>query len=249
MNPDSPNGKKLDFGRLLRLTNVRILFQVLFFLLFLFSIWATWTSRIEGYPVSRLLEINPLVSVATLLSSGYLYKFLGWGLGLIIITFIFGRVFCNWACPFGSLHQFVGWLFNSHSANKQIESNRYHPTQYLKYGLLIVFLIMASLGALQIGLLDPIVIMYRAFTTFFAPASDMLVDSIANAGAIDAGWVDRFKFAPGVESRIFVGSFWVGFFFLLFVVLNFWKPRFFCRFLCPVGCVSWQHFHLFVVSH
>lgn len=235
MSQDSPKSKRPDFNRLLRLTNVRILFQILFFALFLFSIWATWTSRIEGYPVSRLLEIDPLVSISTFLSTGYFYKFLGWGLGLIVITFIFGRVFCNWACPFGTLHQFVGWLFNTHASNKQIESNRYHPTQYLKYALLIVLLIMASLGALQIGLLDPIVIMYRAFTTFFAPASDMLVDSISNAGAIDSGWVDRLKFAPGVESRIFVGSFWVGIFFLLFVVLNLWKPRFFCRFLCPLG--------------
>ena len=42
--------------RLLRLTNVRLLSQTLFFGLFLFFVWATWTSRLGGYPVSRLLE-------------------------------------------------------------------------------------------------------------------------------------------------------------------------------------------------
>jgi positive regulator of sigma E activity len=40
--------------------------------------------------------------------------------------------------------------------------------QYLKYVTLNVFLIMASMGALQIGFLDPIVMMYRALTTVFA---------------------------------------------------------------------------------
>ena len=38
--------------RLLRSTNIRIVSQVIFFGLFLFSIWATWTSRLGGYPVS-----------------------------------------------------------------------------------------------------------------------------------------------------------------------------------------------------
>ena len=226
---------KKPLNRGLRLTQVRIAAQILFFALFLFAIWATWTSRIEGYPVSRLLEINPLVSVSTFLATGYVYKFLGWALLIIGITFLFGRVFCNWICPFGTLHQFVSWLFNNKTNSRRIELNRYHDAQYLKYAILIVFLIMASLGALQIGLLDPIVIMYRTFTAFVAPASDAVVDTLVGANVIDGNVTDSLKFAPGVASRIFVGSFWIGLFFLIFIALNLWKPRFFCRFLCPLG--------------
>ena len=221
--------------RLLRLTNIRIISQIVFFGLFLFSIWATWTSRLGGYPVSRMLEFDPLVAVSTALSTGYVYRYLGWAIVIIILTFLFGRIFCNWICPYGTLHQFIGWLFNTNNAVKRIEQNRYHDLQYLKYGILIVFLIMASLGALQIGLLDPIVLMYRGFTTFVAPASDMLLDTISSRTGFDAYWLDSLKFAPGVASRIFVGSFWAGLFFLLFAVLNLWIPRFFCRFLCPLG--------------
>jgi len=124
--------------------------------------------------------------VSTVLATGYVYKFLGWGLLVIAITFLFGRVFCNWMCPFGTLHQFVGWLFNVKSNSGRIEQNRYVDAQYLKYAVLIVFLIMSSMGALQIGLLDPIVIMYRALTTVIAPASDMAVDQIVGVAA-DAG--------------------------------------------------------------
>ena len=221
--------------RLLRLTNIRIVSQIIFFGLFLFSIWATWTSRLGGYPVSRLLELDPLVAVSTALSTGYVYRYLGWAIVIILLTFLFGRIFCNWICPYGTLHQFIGWLFNTNNAVKRIEQNRYRDLQYLKYGILIVFLIMASLGALQIGLLDPIVLMYRGFTIFVAPASDMLLDTVSSRTGFDAQWLDSLKFAPGVTSRIFVGSFWAGLFFLSFALLNLWIPRFFCRFLCPLG--------------
>ena len=58
-----------------------------------------------------------------------------------------------------------------HAEHRQ--SNRYRPVYQLKYLILAVLLIMASFGALQIGLLDPICLMMRTFTTAFAPAADM----------------------------------------------------------------------------
>ncbi len=224
----------------LRLTRVRVASQVLFFVLFVLACWATWTSRLGGYPVSGLLELDPLVMLSTVLATGYVYKALGWALIVVALTFLFGRVFCNWICPYGTLHQFVGWLFDTRSAPRRIAQNRYHPLQFVKYSILIVFLVMAALGALQIGLLDPIVMMYRGLSTFVAPIADSTVDRVGavveGAGA-GAAFLDALKFSPGVESRIFVGSFWIGVIFLAFVLANLWKPRFFCRFVCPLGAL------------
>lgn len=231
---------KAKTRKFLRLTNVRILSQIIFFGLFLFSVWASRTSRIEGYPVSRLLEMDPLVTLTTALSTGYIYRYLGWALGIIILTFLFGRVFCNWICPFGTLHQFVNWLFNIQPNPKRIEQNRYRPAHYFKYAILVVLLITAALGALQIGLLDPISMMYRSFATFVSSAWDMLIDSITpvfSKMGLDASFANTLKFAPDVKHRIFVGSFWIGLWFLLFVALNLWIPRFFCRFVCPLGAL------------
>jgi ferredoxin len=227
-------------NRWLRLTRVRIAAQIFFFCLFIFAVWATWTSRVEGYPVSAFLELDPLVMISTVLATGYVYKFLGWALLIVAITFLFGRVFCNWMCPYGTLHQFVGWLFDNRTGPKRIAQNRYHPAQYLKYSILIVFLIMSAMGALQIGLLDPIVMMYRAVATFFAPILDLLFGRVGGASealGADSAWLDALKFSPGVEHRIFVGSFWIGVIFLFFVLMNLWKPRFFCRFVCPLGAL------------
>ena len=129
------------FRRHFRLTNVRIAAQAFFFAVFVFFCWATWTSRLEGYPVSRILEMDPLVMISNILSTGYVYRYLGWGLVIVAITLLFGRVFCNWICPYGTLHQFVGWLFNVHTAKENFDRNRYKAAYYFKYALLTVFLI------------------------------------------------------------------------------------------------------------
>jgi polyferredoxin len=224
----------------LRLTNVRILSQAFFFAAFLLSVWATWTTRLGGYPVSRLLEIDPLVLISTALATGHVYRFLGWGLLVLAVTLLFGRVFCNWICPYGTLHQFVGWIFNIRKTSERWRSNLYRPIFMLKYVILVVLLIMASLGALQIGLLDPICLMYRTVATAFAPASDMVVavamEHLSERG-VDAAPLDALKFAPGATRRVFVGSFWIGIFLTTLVGMNLVIPRFFCRVLCPLGAL------------
>jgi len=218
----------------LRLTNVRIVSQIFFFGAFLVLCWLTWTTRLAGYPVSRILEMDPLVMISTMLSTGYVYRYLGWGLLVLGLTLLAGRVFCNWICPYGTLHQFVGWIFNIHKTKDNFERNRYRDMYFFKYAVLTVMLIMAAMGALQIGLLDPICLMYRTVATVVAPMFDMSIDAMPG---IDPLWIDELKFAPGVPSRIFVGSFWIGLFMLVLLGANVFIPRFFCRVLCPLGAL------------
>jgi polyferredoxin len=236
--------------RSLRLTNVRILSQVFFFVAFVLAVWATWTSRLGGYPVSRILEMDPLVLLSTALATGYVYRFLGWGLLVLAVTLLFGRVFCNWICPYGTLHQFVGRLFNIRNAPERWESNRYRSIYTLKYGILAVFLILATLGALQIGLLDPICLMYRTLSTVFSPAVDMALDTLSERLPVAAPIADAVKFAPGVDPRVFVGSLWIGVFLTGLVAMNLWVPRFFCRVLCPLGALlgTFSRFAVFRIN-
>jgi polyferredoxin/formate hydrogenlyase subunit 6/NADH:ubiquinone oxidoreductase subunit I len=236
MSPAKKKRKPWTMPRAFRLTNVRIASQVFFFAAFILAVWATWTTRLEGYPVSRLLEFNPLVTISTGLATGYIYRALGWALLIIGLTFLFGRVFCNWICPYGTLHQFIGWAFNIRKHPDRWKSNRYKKIYNLKYMILIVFIIMSAFGALQIGLLDPICLMYRTFATAFAPGSDMLMDGLANLTGTPQFW-NAFKFAPGVEHRVFVGSFWIGIILIGLVGMNLVIPRFFCRVLCPLGAL------------
>jgi polyferredoxin/formate hydrogenlyase subunit 6/NADH:ubiquinone oxidoreductase subunit I len=229
------------YARVLRITTVRIVSQALFFSLFMFLLWVTWFSRLGGYPVSLFLEVDPLVGIATALSTHTVYRWLWRGMFVLVPTLLLGRVFCNWMCPYGTLHQFVGWLFNIRSNKNNMNANRYRPIFQIKYYILTLFLVLAAFGSLQIGLLDPICLLVRTMTTTVAPASDLVAESTARVlddKGLNGGVVSFISSAPGAsEQRIFSGAWFIGLLIIGLVGMNLVIPRFFCRVLCPLGAL------------
>ena len=227
------------WARVLRITTTRIVSQAFFFGLFFFFIWVTWFSRLGGYPVSLFLEVDPLVGFATALSTHTVYRWLWRSLFVLVPTLLLGRVFCNWMCPYGTLHQFVGWLFNIRGNKDNIHKNRYRSIYQLKYLILVLFLVLAAFGSLQIGLLDPICLLVRTFTTTVAPASDLAASHMGTVLAergIDPRLLDLVAKAPGArDQRVFAGAWFVGLLIFGLVGMNLIIPRFFCRVLCPLG--------------
>ncbi len=227
------------YRRTFRITTVRIISQVFFFALFTFLLWVTWFSRLEGYPVSLFLELDPLVGFATALSTHTVYRWLWRGVWVLIPTLLLGRVFCNWMCPYGALHQFVGWAFNIRSNVAKLDSNRYKPLFALKYYILVVMLVLAAFGSLQIGLLDPICLLVRTFAVAVSPGTDLAAATIDGAMAergMDVGALSILSTSPGApEQRIFAGAWFVGLLIIGLVGMNLVIPRFFCRVLCPLG--------------
>ncbi len=201
----------------MRITTVRVIAQTFFFSLFLWFAFVTQFGYLKGYPVSLFLEADPLVAVATAITTHTLYKSLVWSLALLIPTLLLGRIFCNWICPYGILHQFVGWVFNSRDITRKIQSNRYQKLYGLKYYILAAMGVAALFGSLQIGLLDPICLIFRSFTVAVFPAVDMPTE-----------WL---YVRPHVHQLAWV----VGFILLFLVGMNLVIPRFFCRVLCPLG--------------
>jgi polyferredoxin len=227
------------YARRFRITTIRIGAQTFFFALFMFLLWVTWFSRMGGYPVSLFLEVDPLVGFATALSTHTVYRWLWRGLFVLIPTLLLGRVFCNWMCPYGTLHQFVGWLFNIRGNKDNIDKNRYRPVFALKYYILTIMLVMAAFGSLQIGLLDPICLLVRTMTTTVAPASDLAATNIAGFmtdRGLDPGWIAFLSAKPAApDQRVFAGAWFVGLLIIGLVGMNLVIPRFFCRVLCPLG--------------
>lgn len=145
----------------MRIARVRVISQVFFFALFAFLSIVASTGRMRGYPVALFLQLDPLIAVATALSSHVVYHGLLLSLVVIIGTFLIGRFFCGWVCPFGALNQFVGWLFNMRPNKERIAVNRYRTMFALKYYILAFLLVLAAFGSLQIGWLDPICLLHR----------------------------------------------------------------------------------------
>lgn len=212
----------------MKIVTTRRISQVFFFALFVwFCVVATVGEKfcqLRGWPVNWFFQLDPLVALGTILTTHTLYKGLLWALATVVITIVFGRFFCSFVCPFGSLHHFVGYLGNRNKTiSKKIQLNKYRPAQNIKYFVLIFFLGMAALpslsASLQTGLLDPISLVTRSFNLVLLP--------IADSGA-NLLWV---------ESRFYEGAWLVFSVFLSAVLLNLVIPRFYCRFICPLGAL------------
>ncbi|MEJ5358098.1 MAG: 4Fe-4S binding protein [Desulfobacterales bacterium] len=203
--------------------------QVFFTLLFLwFCAVSTLGGRfteLSGWPVNLFLELDPLAAVATLLATHTLYRGLLWALLTVCATILLGRVFCGFVCPFGAMHQFVGWLgMRTRPTAARLAQNRFLPAQNLKYVLLAFFLAAAALGpagggSLLAGLLDPICLAQRSVNLTLLPLFERL--GVAVRG----------------EPRLTREALAIASVFLAAILLNLHRPRFFCRFLCPLGAL------------
>src|SRR3954466_10802040 len=127
------------------MVKIRRAYEALFLGLFLFFLLITDLRYLKGWPVSLFLEATPLVAVATALTTHTIYRNLVWGLVVIAITMMLGRVWCNWMCPFGILHHIFGVIGNRRNTKQMIEVNRYRKIYAIKYYILAVMLAMASL--------------------------------------------------------------------------------------------------------
>ncbi len=204
----------------MKIRTARRISQVFFFSLFLFFVIITDLRYLKGYPASLFLELDPLVSFATAITTHTVYKGLLWSLLLWVPTLLLGRIFCNWICPYGILHHLIGWLFGKgRSVEKtRIESNRYRSMYQVKYIILIAVVVAAICGSLQVGLLDPICLFYRSMATAIMPTMNMI-----------------FPASVYVRQFFHSGGWVIGFLLFFLVAMNVVIPRFFCRELCPLG--------------
>src|SRR5882724_4371717 len=127
------------------MVKIRRAYEVLFLGLFLFFLLITDLRYLKGWPVSLFLEATPLVAVSTALTTHTLYRNLVWGLVIIAITMMLGRVWCNWMCPFGIRR----------NTKQMIEVNRYRKIYAIKYYILAAMLAMAGLWIVPTTLSAP----------------------------------------------------------------------------------------------
>jgi len=212
----------------MKIVTARRISQVFFFALFVwFCLISTVGDKpwqVRAWPINWFLQLDPLVAIGTALTTHTLYRPLLWALATIVLTIIFGRFFCGFVCPFGALHQFVGFLANrKKTAAQKIQLNKYRKAQCIKYLILIFFLFMVAFpslaGSLQTGLLDPIPLVTRSFNLLLLPIADRTVDFVS------------------VTARFYEGAWFLLLIFTTAVLLNLIIPRFYCRFICPLGAL------------
>jgi polyferredoxin len=243
--------------RPVRVTTLRLCFQIVFFLLFLFlllhtefrgSLKATGGDIRLPYPIRLFFQIDPLVALSNALSTHALYRGLLSSLAILIPTMFLGRFFCGWICPLGSLHHFFSSLRSERKRGKQlIESNRYKRWQTTKYYLLFAVLAAALMGAGIVGWLDPLSLLVRSLGLSILPATNYALRAILQSlehsrfGPIQTvGSALHFVFGAlllSFKQAYFRQGVWLGAIFIFLLTLNFRVTRFWCRALCPLGAL------------
>ena len=188
-----------------------------FLLLFLFPLLPLLYRRLTFQPsvdyASWLLPWDPLLAFGNLLNRNGGALILGAPLLLLALSLVFGRAFCGWVCPLGTVLDLVRPLAFWQAKRKTKLSRSTQRNSRLRYFLLAASLGGALLSLKWLGLLDPLVIFSRAAT---AGLSNLLNGQVA----FERGGLSYFSLL-----------------FLFILAMEFWRPRFWCRHLCPQGAL------------
>ena len=111
---------------------VQSAFLLLFLYLFLETVYHP-INRVGG-GVKLFFQLDPLVMLTDWLASHALAAGLLLSLATVAVTLLFGRWFCGWICPFGTLHHFFG------SLRQRMGGGGYTRWHKAKYYVLAVFL-------------------------------------------------------------------------------------------------------------
>ncbi|HEY6020445.1 MAG TPA: 4Fe-4S binding protein, partial [Candidatus Paceibacterota bacterium] len=229
--------------RFFTIQNIRRITQGLFLLLFLFLFIQTESKGNDelGYPVRLFLDFDPLILVTTLLSAHAAAKAFYFSLITIVITLIFGRVFCGWVCPLGTLHNLVGSIRKKQPTDLSVKGYR------VKYYILIAILASAVFTLQPVGIMDPLSLLIRSFSVSVYPLFNYGVRSAFDAvyavnpagiaGVSEPVYAVLKKTILSFEQSFYNQGFFIGAIFFIVIGLNLIEKRFWCKYLCPLGAL------------
>lgn len=226
----------------------RRLIQTLFLLIFLFLFLQTafHPDNVTGVPLTLFFDLDPLVMLTVWIGghavvSALLLSFITLG-----VTLLFGRWFCGWICPFGTIHHY--FTSRKQSKNKEkIKTGSYSIRQKIKYYLLVIILVAAFVGPNPAGWLDPFSFLYRSLATAVFPAINAGLQSLfgwtyeVNPVGLSAVTEPVYKvlrkYFLTLEQPHYYWSMLFGALFGIVIALNFFRNRFWCRYICPLGAL------------
>ena len=218
----------------------RIASQILFLGLFIYLFAVThYTGKDYIGPVEAFFHFDPLITLAITLAGRTVFLHSLLALATILLTIVLGRVFCGWVCPLGGIHQFFSFIFKKAKLHKP-RSVSAKPLA-LKYYILIFGLAATVFGLNVFGYLDPFSFLYRSFAVAVFPAGTLAASGfIKLLYGLKLGFIGDplTQFVENLTlNAVFRQGFIIGLIFLGTIVLNMWRERFWCRYVCPLGAL------------
>jgi len=199
-----------------------------------------------GYPAAFFFQLDPLVWLTSLISGHLWIQGFFWAVAVLLLTLLFGRFFCGFVCPLGTLHHMAGVIRPALKGKARIEANQKKGSQKIKYFLLVAVLVSALLGLNIAGILYPIALLFRSLALAVFPAlgngikaaCDVIASSDVKPFNL-LGYGAEVIVSPvfGYGYPAFQTGWLIGALFLSILFLNRIRPRFWCRTLCPLGAL------------
>lgn len=149
---------------------------------------------------------------------------------LLIITIIFGRIYCSSVCPLGILQDII--LYFQKKINKKKKLNYSKPANKVRYSILFVTTLGIILGQnIVINLLDPYSLFGKIAATIFRPIALIFNNLISYLFLFfDSYLLSSININYSIPIMIFSLLF---FGVIIYLVLK--KGRLYCNTICPVG--------------
>lgn len=173
--------------------------------------WFAWLAKVQLLPA--ILAVNIVVLIA-----------------LVVLTFLFGRIYCSVICPLGIMQDFIARIGRIGRKNPYSYSK---PKNWLRYSVLALMVVgLVASVSIVVEVLAPYSTFGRIVTTLFQPLYILANNVLASV----AESVDSYAFYKKelwIESGILIAVTAVHF--LIIAVLAWRNGRTYCNTICPVG--------------
>lgn len=209
----------MNMLRRLRVTLAAVFFTLITLLFLDFTgtlhTWLGWLAKIQFLPA--LLALNVGVVVA-----------------LVLLTLVFGRIYCSVVCPLGVMQDVVSWISGRRKKHK-FRFSHSPEKRILRYGILALFIVafIAGIGSL-VALLAPYSSYGRIAQNIFQPVYILGNNLIAWV----AERVDSYAFYSREVWMRSLPTFIIAAITLVGIGVLAWRNgRTYCNTICPVGTI------------
>lgn len=155
-----------------------------------------------------------------------LFVFVCW----LMVTLVFGRIYCSTICPMGTLQDVAARAMRiGHRAREKRQYHYTPPNNTLRYGSLTLMAVCLIGGLTMItSVLDPYSAFSRICTGFFNPIYNLVTSALHGAGADTPG-------AATMITASVAASIVATFLFTITIVIAANSGRTLCNTVCPAG--------------